>query len=99
MHDDPGHRYQNAHEVMNALAGLPMVPDWACIVQPDEVRWTSEIGGRRRVVLWTKHSERRYEWRAWSEPTGAGVRNRTLGRSQAVVGYKQSVRELEAFFL
>ena len=97
MHDDPHHRYQNAHEVMNALAGLSTEPNWTCEVTPDEIRWLCEIHGRKRIVVWTRYSERRHEWRAWSEPNGAG-RKRTLSGSEGIVSYSTSERQLKDFF-
>jgi serine/threonine protein kinase len=61
MHDDTRLRYQTGHDVMNALALLSSTPDWSYVVSPNEIGWTVEVDGRRRVVVWTMHSPRRHK--------------------------------------
>ena len=97
MHDDTRHRYQNANQVIAALAGLSVEPNWRCKVADDEIRWTRKTTGRRIIVVWKKHSARKHEWSAWSEPIGVGNR-RSLGGSKGIVSYSQSDRELTEFF-
>lgn len=95
--DDPSARYANTGEVLNAISGLPIDPSWEVTVGPDMVRWQLGAPKRVKVVEWNLHSERRHEWKAWSQPLGAG-RMMSLGHSQGVIGRKQVDRELESFF-
>lgn len=97
LNDDDGARYQNAGQVLRGLANLPVSPVWETSVAPDVVRWEQLSVTRRIVVEWRRHSPRRHDWRAWSEPVGVG-RNRRLGGSNGVVGGAQAVGELRAFF-
>lgn len=97
LNDDTGARYQNAGQALSGLAGVPINPVWTVAVTPQLVRWEQIKGARRIVVEWTRHSPRKHEWRAWSEPVGAG-QNKTLGGSGGVIGGAQAVRELEGFF-
>lgn len=96
MRDESHARYQTAHEVMNALAGLAYEPDWTCTVTPNEVRWMVEKGGRTRTAVWRTHSPRRHEWEAWSERPGG--RRYTLGASDGIVSSSVAKAELTAFF-
>lgn len=95
--DDPSARYATTGEVLNAISGLPIDPSWETSVTPDVVRWELAAPKRVKVVEWILHSDRRHEWKAWSQPLEAG-RIMTLGQSPGVVGRKQVDRELEAFF-
>ena len=97
LNDDDGARYQNASQALAGLAGLPVAPVWVPTVTLDLVRWEQLKGARRIIVEWRRHSPRKHEWRAWSEPIGAG-RNKQLASSTGVIGGGQVVRELEAFF-
>ena len=95
--DDPSARYATTGEVLNAISGLPIDPSWEVTVTPDMVRWQLAAPKRVKVVEWKLHSERRHEWKAYSQPLGAG-RMMTLAQSQGVIGRKQVDRELEAYF-
>jgi serine/threonine-protein kinase len=95
--DNPSARYQNAAQAQSGLATLPISPDWKTTVAAKLIRWERTDRGRRVVVEWMRHTPRRHEWKAWSEPVGAG-RKRTLGGSDGIVGGDQARRELEAFF-
>jgi serine/threonine protein kinase len=97
MHDDTQHRYQNANQVLSALAALSVEPNWKCKVTNDEIRWTRKAKGRRYFVVWNKLSARKYKWSAWSEPIGKGNR-RSLGGSNGTVTYSKSDRQLRNFF-
>jgi serine/threonine-protein kinase len=97
LRDDPTKRYQNTNQIVNALATLPVEPKWKCTVTALEVRWERQTKGRRMIVVWTKHSARRHEWKAWSEPIGAG-RLRFLGGSAKMIGYADVQRQLQDFF-
>tara|TARA_R110001583_G_scaffold176205_2_gene330932 strand:- start:1079 stop:2110 length:1032 start_codon:yes stop_codon:yes gene_type:complete len=97
LHDDPALRYQSAGHVLNALSALPTL-NWSTAVTPDRVRWQQTSGGRLRVVEWNRHSARKHEWKAWSEPVGKRGRTMSLGGSNCTIGQVQAIRELEAFF-
>jgi eukaryotic-like serine/threonine-protein kinase len=97
IRDDSADRYQSAQQVIDALAKLPIEPNWRCLVEFPEVRWSREVGERVACVVWTKKGARRYEWEAWTEPTGKG-RRRILGGSLGVVGYTESASQLRDFF-
>ena len=95
--DDPSARYANTGEVMNAISGLPVDPAWEVRVTPELVRWELQSPKRLSIVEWNLYSERRHEWKAWSQPLGVG-RKMTLGHSPGVIGRKQVDRELESYF-
>jgi eukaryotic-like serine/threonine-protein kinase len=97
LNDDPNSRYQNANQIGSALAKLEAEPQWVCSVTPSEIRWELHKKGRRTIVVWEKHSARRFTWSAWSEPLGAGNK-RTLGESTKRIGYNESQRQLREFF-
>lgn len=97
MNDDASKRFASAAQAMNALAGLPVEPVWETEVSADRVFWTLDCGARVRHVEWRIHSARRHEWRAWSEPVGAG-RNMTLNGSNGIIARNEAVRQLERYF-
>lgn len=97
LRDDPARRYQTATEVFAALSELPTQPNWECTVSAPEVRWERLKRSRRIVVVWQRHSARRHEWYAWSEPVATG-RHRSLGGSKGIIGRTATERELQDFF-
>lgn len=97
LNDDDTARCQNAAQALKALANLPVSPVWETAVAPDLIRWEQLKGNRRVVVEWRRHSARKHEWEAWSEPTGKG-QNKRLNGSGGVVGRAEAVKGLEAFF-
>jgi serine/threonine protein kinase len=97
LNDDDGARYQNVAQALAGLSKVPVSPVWETSVTPDVVRWEQSKSARRVFVEWQQHSARQHEWRAWSEPTGAG-RSRQLGHSGGMIGNAQAVKTLEAFF-
>jgi serine/threonine-protein kinase len=97
MHDDSTARFQSADQVLSAFSRLPVKPDWDCTVSPARVEWVRTAKGRRISVQWDRLAPQRHEWRAWSEPIGAG-RRATLGGSKGVVRKNEAIRELEQFF-
>lgn len=97
MNDDTTSRYQSAAQVLRSIANLSTFPTWETTVTPAQVRWTRTKGARRIIVEWDRHSARKHEWKAWSEPTGNG-NVRTLGGSNGIVGSGKAVAELERFF-
>lgn len=97
LRDDSNQRYQGANEIMAAIANLPIEPDWSCIVTADEIRWERQHGTRRIIVVWRRHSARKHDWEAWSEPIQSGIR-RTLGGSKGIVSRIKTIADLETFF-
>lgn len=98
LNDDPTLRHQSAAQVLNALSVLP-TQSWDVTVTPALVRWEQTSGTRLKVVEWVRHSARRHEWKAWSEPIAGGAgRKMSLGGSRAPIGKGQTLQELENFF-
>lgn len=97
MHDDKTQRYQNANQVLGALATLPTDPNWRCTVTDTEVRWRRQSRNRKFSVVWTKQSPRKYVWSASSKPVGEG-RRRALGGSEVAIGHAKSEKQLCNFF-
>lgn len=97
LNDDVGVRYQNTSQALAGIASLPVSPVWQTIVAPELVRWEQHRKSRRVFVEWRRHSQRKHEWKAWSEPVGIGQK-RKLDGSNGVVGGAQADRELKAFF-
>ena len=95
--DDSAARYATTGDVLNAISGLPIDQPWETNVTPELVRWELQSPKRLNFVEWNLHSERRHEWKAWSEPVGTG-RKMTLGQSQGVIPRKKVDRELETYF-
>lgn len=97
LNDDPAARYQTAGQALGALSRLPTSPEWRTTVASDLVRWELRSKNRIKVVEWVRHSARKHQWMAWSEPVGIG-RKLTLGGSGGIVGSRQVITELETFF-
>lgn len=97
LNDDPSARYQNADQALEAMSRLSVAPAWSTTVAPDAVRWELVNKERLKVVEWARHSPRKHEWTAWSEPLAKG-RKMTLGGSNGVVGRREALASLEAFF-
>lgn len=95
--DDPADRYQAAAQALEALSKLPVEPRWQVSVAPELIRWEYRNKTRLKIVEWQRHSARRHEWTAWSEPVGAG-RRKTLGGSGGVVGSREAMSGLERYF-
>ena len=97
LNDDPAARHQNAGQALGALSRLPVTPEWTATVTPELVRWEQKSKGRLNVVEWKRHSPRKHEWSAWSEPLGKG-RKRSLGGSDGIIGSRKCIAELEDYF-
>jgi eukaryotic-like serine/threonine-protein kinase len=97
LNDDPAARYKTAGEALEALSRLPVAHVWSAAVAPHLVRWVQLSKTRRNVVEWKRHSQRKHEWSAWSEPLGKG-RKMTLGGSGGIIGSRQAIAELEQYF-
>jgi eukaryotic-like serine/threonine-protein kinase len=97
LNENPPLRYQSAGQVLNALSALP-TPSWSATVTPHLVRWTQSSGDRLKVVEWPRHSARKHEWKAWSEPVGKAGRKMSLAGSNGLTGKAEAIRELEVFF-
>ncbi|WP_447932610.1 serine/threonine-protein kinase [Sphingopyxis fribergensis] len=97
LSDDTNSRYQSASQTLNGLASLPVAPVWSTSVLSSLVRWEQIKGNRRIVVEWHRHSPRKHEWQAWSEPIGVGQKKRLAG-SHGIIGSAQAFRELDKYF-
>lgn len=97
LRDDPGLRFQNSTQAMNAMSALAIAPAWSVDVSPELVRWELLSKTRKNVVEWYRESPRRHRWSAWSDPLGTG-RSKTLAGSSGTVGRTQAVAELERYF-
>lgn len=97
LNDDPAARYQTASQALEALSRLSANPVWSTTVEPNLVRWEHPSKTRRKVVEWKRHSQRKHEWSAWSEPLGEG-RKMTLGGSSKIIGGGKTIAELERYF-
>ncbi|MBV5256968.1 serine/threonine protein kinase [Synechococcus moorigangaii CMS01] len=95
--DDPASRYQSTQQVLNGVATLATDPIWQIDIDHRLIHWQQLRSGRRIRVEWERLSERRHNWRAWSEPVGAG-RSKTLGGSSGVVGRRDAEAGLRRFF-
>jgi serine/threonine-protein kinase len=98
LRDEPHDRYQTASEVMNALSGLTVQPNWSCVVVTDKISWKREKAGRRILVEWDLADPKRTQWRAWSEPLAPGGRNRILGGNPTALTKRNANAELRKFF-
>ena len=97
LRDDPKRRYQTATAVFEALSSLSIEPDWKCSVSATEVVWNRDARDRTQRVLWKRSDPERNEWRAWSEPSGAG-RHRLLAGSSGTIRRTSAEKELMDFF-
>jgi serine/threonine protein kinase len=97
LNDDAAVRHQTAGQALEALSRLPVTPIWSATVATHLVRWEQLSKTRRNVVEWKRHSQRRHEWSAWSEPLGKG-RKMTLGGCGAIIGSRQAIADLEQYF-
>lgn len=97
MADDTEARYQNCEQLLAAFADLPVEPDWECLVSDDVITWSRTAKGRLQKVEWTRHSPRKHEWCAWSEPLGKG-RRKVLGGSNGMIGGGACSKELKDYF-
>jgi serine/threonine protein kinase len=97
LNDDPAGRYQTSGQAFGALSRLPVAPVWSATVTANLVRWEQLSKTRRNVVEWKRHSPRKHEWSAWSEPLGKG-RRMTLAGSNAIIGSRKAIAELERYF-
>ncbi|MDZ4819141.1 MAG: serine/threonine-protein kinase [Planctomycetota bacterium] len=97
LNDDPDSRFQNADQVINALASVQTSPAWECRVEPSVTKWTRIKDNRRLDVVWNHPSPRSHTWEAISHPIGVG-RNRKLGGSQHKLGRAEAEKQLQNFF-
>lgn len=97
MNDDPDVRFRDATALFTALSALPDEPNWACRYQPDQVHWIRTVDMRKRIVVWNRLSARRHTWSAESVPKGIG-RSRKIGGSSGIIGTREVMDQLDAFF-
>jgi eukaryotic-like serine/threonine-protein kinase len=97
MNDNPNDRYKSSEQLLAAFADLPVEPDWECSVEEGVVNWVRPMKARMQRVEWKRHSPRKHEWKAWSEPVGVG-RKMSLADSSGVVSTTSCITGLEGFF-
>jgi eukaryotic-like serine/threonine-protein kinase len=97
MADDTSIRYQNCEQLLVAFADLPVGSDWECFVSDDLIAWSRQQKNRVHKVEWIRHSPRKHEWRAWTEPADKG-RQKQMGRSQGETSRALCLSELKAYF-
>jgi hypothetical protein len=97
MADDPAARYQNCEQLLAAFADLPVESDWECFVSDDLIAWSRQQKKRVHKVEWIRHSPRKHEWRAWTEPVDQG-RQKTMGGSDGIIGGTSCLNELKSYF-
>ena len=95
MHDDTHRRYKTAFEMSQALARLPVSPDWQCAYTPTFIKWTRTKGGRQIEVEHTLISQRKHPWTAKSV---GGKRTMSQGGGTRLRSKTQATQELENFF-
>lgn len=96
LHDAPDKRYQNASELMSALAALPIAPDWICMVGVSTVVWQRREKKKILKVQWDINSTR-HEWSATIFNLQTNT-SRTLGASHGIVTRGQAIADLQDFF-
>jgi hypothetical protein len=97
MHDDSHYRHATCHDCAQALAGLPVTPDWRCQFAANAIDWSVPVGTRVFQVALRIHSPRKQEW--WAERTGGSKRTMLVGGAHGrIVPGRQAERELTDFF-
>ncbi|HSU13378.1 serine/threonine-protein kinase [Longimicrobium sp.] len=97
LHDNEESRYQSAHQVLQALAALPVEPSWTCMYTPGTTTWIREKNSRRIEVVRSVLSNRQHQWTATSYPLGGSGRARTLDSSAGAVAAKEASSGLRKF--
>jgi serine/threonine-protein kinase len=98
LHEDPHSRHPSCHEMGQALAKLPIAPDWHCQYTMGSADWTLKDGPRVVNVGWRVHSARKHEW--WAERSGGGKRILTIGGKRgSLVSPSEAQNGLEALFV
>jgi serine/threonine-protein kinase len=95
MNDDTDQRFQNIHDLAQALGQLSITPAWKCMFTPKKTVWTREKNNRQWEVQWVTHSVRKHTWSAISR---GGKRDKVLGLSKCQVSRSQLDSELIEFF-
>lgn len=96
MHDDTTARFQNANQALAAYSRLHTTPRWECQVSSQDVKWTCLHKNRNYFVEWEATAAGRFDWSAWSEPVGKGIKR---GRGSATgVNYDTADRSLAQIF-
>ncbi|MGY4285561.1 serine/threonine protein kinase [Bradyrhizobium sp. LM2.7] len=96
MHDDTTARFQNANQALAAYSRLHTTPRWECQVSSQDVKWTCLHKNRNYFVEWEATAAGRFDWSAWSEPVGKGIK-RGWG-SATGVNYDTADRSLAQIF-
>jgi serine/threonine protein kinase len=97
MRDDTSIRLPNAAAVIDALAKLPVSPNWICRLENEKVLWEVTLGDRRVTVEWDRPEKGKHQWIAHSETLSSGKR-RKLASSKGLCSRSTADGELREFF-
>jgi len=95
MHDDSSMRFPSAFAMAQAMARLPVGPDWECNYSTGVTEWIRNKNGREIYVVRRTISPRKCSWYAESR---GGVRNHRLAGVPQPVSPTEAARGLEQFF-
>lgn len=100
LHKDPARRYRDGGEMASAFmrARLPDAPSRSCSFSGTSVVWERPRDDRIDIVRWIRHSPRKQEFVAESNPASGAGRRQILRTSGGVVSPAYAYRGLEAFF-
>jgi serine/threonine protein kinase len=100
LHMQSAKRYRDGGVMATAFAHacLPDGPDWDCEFNGDSIIWKRMTSDRRFSVVWQRHSAKRQEFLAQSEPASGTGRIQILRRNKGLVSVSEAYRELEIFF-
>lgn len=98
LHDDQRQRYRSMDDVMNALASLPVDPDWFCEYSLTEVVWTAKSGKRNYKVVWDRRSATGQTWIFVNSPRGTTGQVVTRRGTPNLVSPEEALAGLEVFF-
>jgi eukaryotic-like serine/threonine-protein kinase len=97
MHDDSGQRFQSAHELSQALAVLPIEPNWICHYVYNHLTWKRMKDGRTTTVEWEIRSPRKHCWSAIR--SGGGKNPRFMAGTRGnIISATEVKKQLEDFF-
>ena len=100
LHMNSALRYRDGGVMVSAFmrAGLPCEPEWTCRFVGSTIIWKRTRADRRDSVTWTRHTSRRHEYVAKSEPVSGVGRTQVLATSGGVISASAAYHGLEKFF-
>jgi serine/threonine-protein kinase len=93
-------RYRTGGAMLSGMHGMrvPHGPSWECTYDAALIRWKRARGDRDEVVEWHRHSPRKHEYVAFTEPNTASGSRRTLEKSTGMLSRNAVMRALQDFF-